>query len=138
MTKMRTSMIVAASLACGLAGAQILVSERSISLNAAMELVLEIGIENISAELLRKRALLVPALKNKGYTVLNAEAPPANASSIVTFYRDGADMASLCQKLEAAGIITSLRSDRAGHEYLRLSPHFYNADSELHRALDLL
>jgi len=109
-----------------------------VGLNAAMELVLEIGIENISAELLRKRALLVPALKNKGYTVLNAEAPPANASSIVTFYRDGADMASLCQKLEAAGIITSLRSDRAGHEYLRLSPHFYNADSELHRALDLL
>src|SRR6059036_1618967 len=66
-----------------------------VGLNAALELVLEIGNGNIAAELLRKRALLVPALKNKGYTVLNAEAPPANASSIVTFYRDGADMASL-------------------------------------------
>jgi cysteine desulfurase/selenocysteine lyase len=109
-----------------------------VGLNAAMELVLEIGIENIAAELLRKRALLVPALNNKGYTVLNAEAPPANASGIVTFYRDGADMAPLYQKLEAANIITSLRSDRAGRKYLRLSPHFYNTDAELGHLLEML
>src|SRR5206468_9605151 len=38
-----------------------------VGLNAAMELVLEIGVENIAAELLRKRALIVPALKSKGY-----------------------------------------------------------------------
>ena len=105
-------------------------------LSAALELVLEIGIENIAAELLRKRALLVPALEHKGYTVLHAEAPPPNASGIVTFYRDGADMAALYAKLEAAGIKTSLRSDRAGREYLRLSPHFYNTDAELQRVLD--
>jgi len=109
-----------------------------LGLSAALELVLEIGIENIAAELLRKRALLVPALKNRAYTVLNAEAPLAQASGIVTFYRDGADMAALYQKLEAAGIITSLRSDRDGREYLRLSPHFYNTDAELQRVLDLI
>jgi len=107
-------------------------------LSATLELVLEIGIENIAAELLRKRALLVPALQHKGYTVLNAEAPPAQASGIVTFYRDGDDMAALYQKLEVAGIITSLRSDRAGREYVRLSPHFYNTDAELQRVLDLV
>jgi len=105
-------------------------------LSAAFELVLEIGIENIAAELLRKRALLVPALEHKGYTVLYAEAPPPNAGGIVTFFRDGADMAALYAKLEAAGIKTSLRSDRAGREYLRLSPHFYNTDAELQRVLD--
>jgi selenocysteine lyase/cysteine desulfurase len=109
-----------------------------VGLNAAMELVLEIGIGNIAAELLRKRALLVPALKNKGYSVLNAEAPLANASGIVTFYRDGVDMAPLYEKLEAADIITSLRSDRAGRKYLRLSPHFYNTDAELGRLLEML
>jgi cysteine desulfurase / selenocysteine lyase len=109
-----------------------------VGLNAAMELVLEIGIENIAAELLRKRALLVPALKNKGYSVLNAEAPLANASGIVTFYRDGVDMAPLYEKLEAADIITSLRSDRAGRKYLRLSPHFYNTDAELGRLLEMV
>ena len=109
-----------------------------VGLNAAMELVLEIGIENIAAELLRKRALLVPALRNKGYSVLNAEEPLANASGIVTFYRDDVDMAPLYQKFEAADIITSLRSDRAGRKYLRLSPHFYNTDAELGRVLEMV
>ena len=109
-----------------------------VGLNAAMELVLEIGIENIAAELLRKRALLVPALRNKGYSVLNAEEPLANASGIVTFYREDVDMAPLYEKLEAADIITSLRSDRAGRKYLRLSPHFYNTDAELGRVLEMV
>src|SRR6266478_661095 len=36
-------------------------------LQAALELLLEIGIDNIAAELLRKRAWLVPALQAKGY-----------------------------------------------------------------------
>ena len=109
-----------------------------VGLNAALELVLEIGNGNIAAELLRKRALLVSGLQNKGYTVLNAEAPPANASGIVTFYREGADMGAIYEKLEAANIITSLRSDRAGREYLRLSPHFYNTDAELGRVLEMV
>ena len=109
-----------------------------VGLNAAMALVLEIGIENIAAELLRKRALLVPALKNKGYTVLHAEVPLANASGIVTFYREGADLAAVYKKLETAAITTSLRSDRAGRKYLRLSPHFYNTDAELGRVLEMV
>lgn len=49
MTTMKTSMIVAASLACGLAGAQSLVNERSISLNAAMELATT-GLERCRAD----------------------------------------------------------------------------------------
>ena len=109
-----------------------------VGLNAAMELLLEIGIDNIAAELLRKRALLVPALKNKGYTVLHADVPPANASGIITFYREGAGMAALYEKLEAANIIASLRADRSGRQHLRLSPHFYNTDAELQRVVQLL
>ena len=50
-----------------------------VGLIAALELVLEIGVENIAAELLRKRAWLVPALQAKGFTVLNADAKPENA-----------------------------------------------------------
>ncbi|MFC5523841.1 GlcG/HbpS family heme-binding protein [Polaromonas jejuensis] len=49
MTKMKMSMILAAALACGLAGAQSLVSERSISLNAAMELATT-GLERCRAD----------------------------------------------------------------------------------------
>jgi cysteine desulfurase / selenocysteine lyase len=109
-----------------------------IGLNAAMEMLLDFGIENIAAELLRKRAWLVPALQQKGYTVVNGDAPPENASAIISFHKPGADMPAIHQKLTDAKIVTSLRSDRASNRYIRLSPHFYNTDAELHRVLDLL
>jgi len=107
-------------------------------LQAAMELVLEVGIDQIAAELLRKRAWLVPALQAKGYDVLQAAAPPEHASGIVTFSKPGADLPALHARLEAEKIVTSLRADRAGQRYLRLSPHFYNTDAELERLLELL
>lgn len=110
-----------------------------VGLNAAMELILEIGVDNIAAELLRKRAWLVPALQAKGYRVLAANALLETASGIVTFFHpDEAALPALHQKLEAANIITSLRCDRKGRRYIRLSPHFYNTDAELHRVLELL
>ena len=74
MSKIKTSMIVVATLACGLAGAQSLVSERSISMNAALELA--------TASLERCRA--------DGYkvtvTVLNR-----NARTAVVLSDDGAN-----------------------------------------------
>ncbi|HKQ37664.1 MAG TPA: aminotransferase class V-fold PLP-dependent enzyme [Verrucomicrobiae bacterium] len=109
-----------------------------VGLNASMEMLLEFGIEDIAAELLRKRAWLVPALQQKGYTVVNADMPPENASAIISFHKPGADMAPVHQKLADAKIVTSLRADRAGNRYIRLSPHFYNTDAELHRVLELL
>ena len=105
---------------------------------AAMELALEIGVDNISAELLRKRAWLVPALQVKGFTVLNADVKTGNASGIVSFYQNGKDLAALNQKLADAGIVASLRTNRAGQNFIRFSPHFYNTDEELQRTLELL
>ncbi len=109
-----------------------------VGLRAAMELLLDVGIENIAAELLRKRAWLVPAIQEKGYTVLQPAAPPENASGIVTFFKPGTDMKELHAKLEAQNIFTSLRADRQGQQYIRLSPHFYNTDGELHRVVAAL
>ena len=107
-------------------------------LQAAMEMLLEVGIDNIAGDLLRKRAWLVPALQAKGYTVLLADSPPENSSGIVTFFKPDADLPALHQKLGEAKILTSLRADRTGQRYIRLSPHFYNTDAELHRVLELL
>jgi cysteine desulfurase/selenocysteine lyase len=109
-----------------------------VGLVKAMELLLELGIDAIAAELLRKRAWLVPALQAKGCTVLLADAPSEVGSGIVSFFRSGSDLAATHQKLSDAKIITSLRADRAGQKYIRLSPHFYNTDAELGRVLDLL
>ena len=109
-----------------------------VGLNAAMELLLEIGVENIAARLLHLRGLLVPALQSKGWTVLQADAPKENASAIVSFYRPGADLPALREKLLAAHIEVSLRTDRKGQHYIRVSPHFYNTDEEIHRLLENL
>jgi cysteine desulfurase / selenocysteine lyase len=109
-----------------------------VGLHASMEMLLEIGIDNIATDLLRKRQLLVPALQAKGYTVLQADAPKEHASSITSFYREGVDLKALHAKLESAGIITSLRANRTGQQFIRVSPHFYNTDAELHRLLELV
>ncbi|HXE41632.1 MAG TPA: aminotransferase class V-fold PLP-dependent enzyme [Candidatus Baltobacteraceae bacterium] len=109
-----------------------------VGLIAAMEMALEIGVENISTELLRKRDWLVPALQQKGFTVLSADAQPANASAIISIFQPGKDLTALHKKLSDAGILTSLRVDRKGQNYIRLSPHFYNTDAELKRVVDLL
>lgn len=109
-----------------------------VGLKAALELLLEIGIDNISAELLRKRAWLVPALHAKGCAVLGAIPPPENTGAIVSFYRPGSDMPALHQKLAAAGVVTSLRTDRQGQHYIRVSPHFYNTDAELQKLVELV
>jgi selenocysteine lyase/cysteine desulfurase len=107
-------------------------------LEAALELIHEVGVDNISAELLRQRALLVPALQAKDFTVLEADAPPQHASGIVTFFKPGVDLPALHQKLADSRILTSLRADRTGQRHLRLSPHFYNTDAELQRVLERL
>ena len=135
-----------------------------VGLIAAMELVLEIGVEKIAAELLRKRAWLVPALQAKGFAVLNADAGTENASSIISFHQPGPgrdeaasaakagpglaevasaakagkDLTALHKKLTDAGVVASLRADRKGQSYIRLSPHFYNTDAELQRTLGWL
>lgn len=109
-----------------------------VGLNTAMTMLLELGVDNIARELLRKRARLIPTLQAKGYSVLNAEAAAENASGIVTFFKADTDLAALHQKLLEANVVTSLRIDRRGQRYLRLSPHFYNTDAELQRTLDLL
>jgi len=109
-----------------------------VGLIAAMELILEIGVENIARELLRKRMWLAPALEAKGCSVLLADAAPETASSIISFYQPAKDLSALHQKLTEANVVASLRTDRTGRNYIRLSPHFYNTDAELRRVLEMI
>ena len=107
-----------------------------VGLKAALELILEIGLDSIGAEMLRKRKWLVEAIQGKGFTVLHPNAPQENAGAMVSFFQPDADMAVLHHKLGATGIQTSLRSDRQGQHYIRVSPHFYNTDAELNRLIE--
>jgi selenocysteine lyase/cysteine desulfurase len=105
---------------------------------SAMELALEVGVENIAADLIRKRAWFVPELQKRGYMVLNAAPAPENTGSIISFFAKDRNMPAHHKKLSDAGAFTSLRVDRSGQNYIRISPHYYNTDQELRRVLELL
>ncbi|HSH95775.1 MAG TPA: aminotransferase class V-fold PLP-dependent enzyme [Roseimicrobium sp.] len=110
----------------------------NLGMHAALELLTEVGIDNIAKELHRKRAWLVEALTAKGYTVLQAKVAEANSGGITTFHKPETDMGAIHQRLQEAGVTTSLRTDRGGQRYIRVSPHFYNTDAELQRLLEAL
>ena len=107
-------------------------------LRAALELALEVGVDAIAADLLRKRAWLVPALREKGFEVAHADADAAHAGGIITFSREGTDLAAIHQTLLDGGVAASLRTDRGGQKFLRISPHYYNTDEELRDFLSRL
>ena len=103
-------------------------------LNAALGLLLEVGIDTIAVDLTAKRAWLVDALQVKGFDVLFPEAQ----SGITSCSCQGTDMKALGETLAAANVVASVRTERSGRDYLRFSPHYYNTPAELERALELL
>lgn len=107
-------------------------------LKASMELLLEIGVENISVELLRKRNRIIPELQELGWTVLSANAPGPNKSGIITIRKDDSNMATVHAELMKQKIDISLRTDRERNHYLRVSAHFYNTDAEMDQFVDVL
>jgi selenocysteine lyase/cysteine desulfurase len=109
-----------------------------VGMRAGLELLAEVGLEAIGRDLLRKRMWLAPELEARGYVVLQPKAGPAHASGITTFHQPDTDMAELHGRLEQNKVITSLRSDRSGQRYIRLSPHFYNTAAEFKQLLALL
>ncbi len=109
-----------------------------VGMKAAIDLLLEVGVDAISQELLRKRTLMVSGLLARGFEVIEPEMTKRNASGIVSFRRGHEDMESLHASLELKGVITSLRANRAGVKWIRLSPHFYNTDGDLDRLFECL
>ena len=105
-------------------------------LNAALGLLLEVGIAAIAADLTAKRTGLAAALQAKGYEVFFPEGQ--QTGGITSCWREGTDIKAVGERLAAENIIASVRGDRAGRDYLRFSPHFYNTSSDLDLALELL
>ena len=105
-------------------------------MNAALGLLLEVGVERIAADLMVKRAWLVRALQEKGYEVFYPEA--TETGGITSCWLEGGDMPALGEKLARENVVASVRADRNGRDYLRFSPHFYNTPKELEKAVSLL
>jgi cysteine desulfurase/selenocysteine lyase len=106
-------------------------------MKAAIDFVFELGDETIAHHLLALKRQAVERLRAMAFEIL-PPAEGANVSSITTFFHPAMDSAELLRTLEASGTIASLRFDRAGQSYVRISPHFYNTHDELERMLKTL
>ncbi len=104
---------------------------------AAIELFNATGADRIAARLLELKRHLLFRIEPLGFRALGPREGP-HASSITTFRHESRSMPALFRKLEAANVIASLRYDRAGRDYLRFSPHFYNTEEELDYAVEQL
>ena len=103
------------------------------ALRAAIELLLEFGIEAVSAEALRVATKLAVELEGLGWRV---SSPRPIRSAIIGAAPqdvDGRDLLRLHGLLEKEGIVCAPREGM-----LRFSPHFYNSDEEVERVVSVL
>jgi len=103
------------------------------ALSGALELIDEIGLENISSRIISLTDRLTTGLRNKGYRVVSSR-QPTEASGIVAFTSDLHDHVELQRHLEAEHhIIIAVRCGR-----LRASPHAYNTEAEIDQLINAL
>ena len=111
-----------------------------LGMKAGIDLILEVGLPAISAQLLRLKARLHERLEPLGYRFLSPATGP-NASGITTVWRpedQGPSAEQVAAHLAAHRIAVSLRQDRSGRAHLRFSPHYYNTEAEMDRVADLI
>lgn len=109
-----------------------------VGMTAALEMLMETGIGNVSAKLLRLKRQLVSGLESKGFRIAGPQPEDPMASSITSCTADDRDVEAIFEKLNANQVTASLRHDRAGTPHLRFAPHFYNTAVEIERVLMLL
>jgi selenocysteine lyase/cysteine desulfurase len=101
-------------------------------LGAALDLLLEVGVESIAQRLLSLTTRLRQGLQNKGHRVFGPN-QPEQSSGIVSFDPANADAEEVVKKLQRRGVSVSARCGK-----VRISPHFYNTEEEIDQALALL
>ncbi len=97
-------------------------------LRAAVDFLLEIGIDKIALLVSGLAGQIVQGVRRRDYEVLGEP----NAG-IVSFRKLGVESADICARLREQSIITA---PRAG--WVRASPHFYIEPEEIEKMLDLL
>lgn len=109
-----------------------------LGMKAGIDLIQEIGLPAISAQLLKLKARLHAGLQPLGFTFLGPDLRSINASCITTIQHPQRSLADISAHLTANNITTSLRHNRAGQPLLRFSPHFYNTEAEMDRVAQVI
>ncbi len=101
-------------------------------LRAAIDFLLEVGIENVAANVLRLAGELEAAARSKGYEVL-VERTPETGSGIVSLRHPNLDARLIVSQLKQKRILAAPRQG-----WIRMSPHFYLTSEEMAQVVDAL
>ena len=96
-----------------------------IGLDAAIRLLLSVGIDRIQARVDALTTRLCRALESEGYVVVSPR-QPGEGSGIVSFVSRTAASREVARALRSRSITVSVRD-----ELVRVSPHFYNTDEQI-------
>lgn len=88
-------------------------------LRAAIEFLLEVGIEEIAPHVQALGDQIAQGVERKGYEVM-VERTPSSGAGIVSFRKPGVDSRGIVKHLRDRGIVVAARSG-----WIRSSPHFY-------------
>lgn len=103
------------------------------ALGGAIELLQEIGIEEVSRRLLSLTDRLVDGVRNRGYRVISSR-ERGEASGIVSFFSDVHEPGQIQRHLQSEHrIVIAVRRGQ-----LRASPHIYNTEAEIDQLIDAL
>ncbi len=100
-------------------------------LGAAVDLLLEVGIENIEERVFGLGDFIIKEAEKRGFTILTPKKKAARGGNIT--FTGNFDAAGVREKLLNNGIMVNVRGGG-----LRVSPHFYNNQEELERFFAVL
>jgi selenocysteine lyase/cysteine desulfurase len=101
-------------------------------LHAAIEFLLEIGVESIAPAIQSLADRIAAGVQAKGYELLEKRTPETGAG-IVSFRKAGREAGEIVRALRAERIAAA---PRAG--WVRTSPHFYISPEDIDRMLEVL
>jgi len=107
-------------------------------MRASLEMLLSVGMENVSAAILDTRDYLHGLLEDMGFVFLSPGRDEPLRCGIVTARHPAISPATQFDLLEKAKITASLRASRELGQWLRFSPHFYNTRAEMDRVAEVL
>ena len=102
-----------------------------VGLNSSLDLFFEVGLDEVYAHIHRLTTRIVDW--SAGATGVRLVTPPERTRRAGIVAVAPRDPVAASERLTAAGVTHSLREGA-----IRLSPHFYNTDDEIDRALALL
>jgi cysteine desulfurase/selenocysteine lyase len=101
-------------------------------LRAALEFLLEIGLEQICPAVRGLGDRVAAGASARGYEVLG-ERTPASGAGIVSIRKDGTDSRLVVRRLKERGFLAAPRQG-----WVRVSPHFYVSPAEIDAMLEAL